>query len=345
MKVGIINVTGYGGSEIARILHRHPEVEITSVTGRSGAGKRLGEVYPHLSALDLQITPDLAQSVDLVFSALPHAASAERIGPLVKLGVRTIDLSADFRLKSLDDYESWYKTDHPFPEYLESAVYGLTELHREEISSADLVATPGCYPTAAILALAPAIRAGIIGPDIIVDGKSGVSGAGRGPSLSTHFSEVNESVMAYSVDGHRHLPEILQELRLVGASQDHPRVTFLTHLIPMTRGIMASCYAPLAEGAVPAGRAAIDEVREVYGDFYDDEPFVRVVDSPPMTKHTLGNNSCLIYPTVDVRTDRLVVISCIDNLVKGAAGQAVQNMNLMAGFPEDEGLRQLAIYP
>ena len=341
MKVGIINVTGYAGVELVRILYRHPEAEITCVTGRSAAGKKLGEVFPHLSSVDLTITERLADGVDVVFSALPHAASAQEVGPLLARGIRTIDLSADFRLKSLGDYERWYETDHPYPQYIEEAVYGLTELHRDEIASAKIVGVPGCFPTAAILALAPAVRASIIEPDIIVDAKSGVSGAGRGRHP---FSEVNESVEAYSVDGHRHLPEINQELNRVSSVGD-PVVTFLPHLVPMTRGILVSCYAPLREGAVASGEAARAEVRQVYRSFYEDEPFVKVVDTPPVTKHTLGNNTCVIYPTVDVRTNRLIVIGCLDNLVKGAAGQAVQNMNLMFGLPEEEGLQQLTLYP
>ena len=344
MKVGILNVTGYAGAELARILYRHPEVEIVSVTGRSSAGKSLAEVFPHLSAIDLTITEDVTGSVDLVFSALPHAASAERIAPLMGQGVKAVDISADFRLSSVEEYRQWYKIDHPCPEYLQESVYGLTEIHRDEIGPARLVANPGCYPTAAVLALAPAVEAGIIEPDIIVDAKSGVSGAGRGLSLTTHFSEVTENVMAYSVDGHRHLPEITQELQAMSAS-DRLNVTFMPHLIPMVRGILASCYAPLKEGKLASGDAGKAEVRELYASHYGGEPFVRVVDSPPMTKHTLGNNDCVIYPTVDTRTNRLIVISCIDNLVKGAAGQAVQNMNLMCGFAEDEGLKQLALYP
>ena len=344
MKVGIINVTGYAGSELARILHRHPDVEITSVTGRSAAGQKLGEVFPHLSPLDLTITEDVAESADLVFSALPHAASAEKVAAMLDRGTRAIDLSADFRLKSLDEYREWYKVDHPRPEYVEEAVYGLPELHRDEIVSARLIAVPGCFPTAAILALAPAVKEGIIGPDIVVDAKSGVSGAGRGLSLTTHFSEVNENVIPYSVDGHRHLPEITQELgNIYGPGE--PRVTFLTHLIPMTRGILTSCYAPLNADSAEDGELLVREVREIYSSFYEDDPFATVVDAPPTTKHTLGNNACVIYPTVDTRTNTLIVISCLDNLVKGGAGQAVQDMNLMCGLPEDEGLRQLALYP
>ncbi|MFQ5861199.1 MAG: N-acetyl-gamma-glutamyl-phosphate reductase, partial [Dehalococcoidia bacterium] len=332
MKVGIINVTGYAGSELARLLPRHPQVELVSVTGRSTAGQRLAEVFPHLAELDLTITTELGGSLDLVFSALPHKASAEAVVPLLQDGVRVVDISADFRLKSPAAYQEWYQLPHPAPHYLEEAVYGLTELHREEVRGARLVANPGCYPASAILALAPAVKAGLIQGDIIVDSKSGVSGAGRGLSLTIHFSEVNENVQAYALGGHRHLPEITQELGRLNDSMELS-VTFLPHLIPMTRGILSSCYARLAPGALPSGEKAEAELRQLYQDFYRDEPFVRVVTAPPQTKHTLGNNLCLLYPTVDARTDRLVVISCLDNLVKGAAGQAIQNMNVMLGLP------------
>ena len=342
MKVGILNVTGYAGSELARILAHHPEARMVAVTGRSAAGQRLADVFPHLAAADLPITEEIQESVDVVFSALPHKASAEACGPFCKQGVKVVDISADFRLKSLPEYESWYSVQHPFPELLEEAVYGLTELHRQEVAAAALVANPGCYPTGAVLALAPAVKAGIIEPNVVVDGKSGVSGAGRGLALSTHYSEVNESVRAYSIDGHRHLPEITQELAADGKA---PRVTFLPHLIPMTRGILSSCYADLNPGALPDGPAAAAALFELYRDFYRGEPFVKVVDQPPHTKHTLGNNDCLVYPAIDPRTDRLTVVSAIDNLVKGAAGQAVQNMNLMFGLPESMGLETLALYP
>ncbi|MCH7625083.1 MAG: N-acetyl-gamma-glutamyl-phosphate reductase [Chloroflexi bacterium] len=330
--------------ELARILLRHPEAEITSITGRSMAGKDIGEVFPHLAELDMTITEDITESVDVVFSALPHAASAERLAPLIRDGVKAVDISADFRLKDLDEYEAWYGTAHPCPELLEEAVYGLPELHRDEIEKTSIVGNPGCYPSASILALAPALKAGIIEPDIIIDAKSGVSGAGRGFSLNTHYSEVNESVKAYGVDGHRHLPEIAQELSLL-SSNGKVNLTFMPHLIPMTRGIFASCYAPLKEGAISSGEDAIGEVKELYHEFYKNEPFAKVVTAPPATKHTLGNNDCVIYPTVDTRTNRLMVFSCLDNLVKGAAGQAVQNMNLMFDLPEDEGLRHVALYP
>jgi len=212
MKVGIINITGYAGSELARILYRHPEVKVTSVTGRSAAGQRLDEVFPHLTAMDLTIEPELSGSLDLVFSALPHKASAEACIPVLEQGVKVVDISADFRLKQADEYEEWYGVAHQDPTYLEEAVYGLTELHRDDVKAARLVANPGCYPTSAILGLAPAVAKGIITPDIIVDSKSGVSGGGRSLNLTNHFSEVNENVFAYALKGHRHLPEINQEL-------------------------------------------------------------------------------------------------------------------------------------
>ena len=343
MKVGIINVTGYAGAELARILYRHPEVEIASVTGRSAAGQKLGEVFPHLSALNLTVTEELEGGLDLVFSALPHKASAEAVIPLLKQGIKVVDISADFRLKQAGQYAEWYGVRHPDPAYLEDAVYGLTELHRDEVKGAQLVANPGCFPTSAILALAPALQQGLIQPDIVIDSKSGISGAGRGMSLSTHYSEVNENTMAYSVQGHRHLPEITQELGLLtGESLD---ITFLTHLVPMTRGILSSCYAKLDPATAGEGEAAGKRIRELYRDFYRVHPFVVVTAEPPQTKQTLGNNQCLIYPTVDQRTGRLIVISCLDNLVKGAAGQAVQNMNLMCRFPEQTALEALAVYP
>ena len=343
-KAAIINVTGYSGIELARILHRHPEVELTQVTGRSAVGQKLGEAFPHLSDIDLEIAPEVSESVDVVFSALPQTASAEALIPLVEQGVKSIDISADFRLKDASEYEEWYGVAHARPQLLEESVYGLTELNRSDVRSATLVANPGCYPTGAILALAPAVREGLIHEDIIIDAKSGVSGAGRGLSLTTHFSEVNENVSAYAVSGHRHMPEITQELRRYGGGFQ-PRITFLPHLIPMTRGILDSCYATLKDGAIASGPEGIKELRALYESFYRDEPFVQVVGSSPMTKHTLGNNNCVIYPTVDIRTNRLMVISCLDNLVKGAAGQAIQNMNLMLGLKETEGLAQLALYP
>ncbi len=337
VKVGVINVTGYTGMELARLLIHHPKVELTSVTGRSMAGEKLGVAFPHLSDINLIIQSEL-DDVDLAFSAMPHKASAEVVLEALKRGIRVVDLSADFRLNDVRDYERWYGVSHPAPEFLKEAVYGLSELNRSQIAPARLVANPGCYPTSAILALAPAAKEGIIEPDIVIDSKSGLSGAGRTLSLTAHFSEAGESVSAYALDGHRHLPEIGQELGKL-APWTSPAITFLPHLVPMTRGILTSCYAKLAREATEEG------VRELYRQFYQDEPFVRVVDSPPQTKQTRGTNLCLIYPTIDPRTDRLIVVSCLDNLIKGGAGQAIQNMNLMLGFPEKMGLEMPAVYP
>ena len=341
--VGIINVSGYAGIELARLLYQHPQVELTSVTGRSAAGQKLGTVFPHLATVDLTIEAELGD-VDLAFSAMPHQESAKEVIPLLDRGIKVVDISADFRLKDAAEYLSWYGFTHPAPQLLEQAVYGLTELYRSQVASAQLVANPGCYPTGAILALAPAVKAGLIEPDIVIDSKSGASGAGRTLSQQTHYSEVNEDATAYALDGHRHLSEIIQELKQLHPGQP-PSVTFVPHLIPMTRGILTTCYAMLVSGKVTAGEKGEKELRQLYLDFYQDEPFVKVVELPPHTKHTRGNNLCLIYPTIDHRTGRLIIISCIDNLVKGAAGQAVQNMNLMLGLPETTGLEALAIYP
>lgn len=343
MRVGILNVTGYAGIELARILARHPEVEVTSVTGRSAAGQRLGEAFPHLAALDLPITEEL-DDVDFVFSALGHTSSAEKLLPLIANDVPVVDLSGDFRLKSADEYRQWYDADHPEPERLNEAVYGLTELHRDELGAARLVANPGCYATGAVLALAPAVKAGLITGDIVIDGKSGVSGAGRTLRLTSHFSEVNENVSAYGLDGHYQYPEMVQELHRLNPAMELS-VTFLPHLIPITRGILSSCYAPLRNGVAGSAGAGKGEVLELYRDFYRDDPFVTVTSTPPQTKQTLGSNTCLVHPTVDERTGRLIVVSAIDNLVKGAAGEAVQNMNVMSGWPETLGLEQLALFP
>jgi len=326
IKVGIINVTGYAGVELARLLSQHPEVALTSVTGRSAAGKKLGEVFPHLTSLDLMIQTELSE-VDLAFSAMPHQQSAKEIIPLLNQGIKVVDISADFRLKDTAEYPRWYNFTHPAP-----------------VASARLVANPGCYPTGAILALAPAVKAGVIKSEIIVDSKSGVSGAGRSLSLKTHYSEANEDTTAYALAGHRHLPEIVQELGKL--SQDGaPAITFVPHLLPMTRGILTTCYAPLASGTLSLNQEGEEKLKQLYQDFYMGEFFVKVVESPPHTKHTWGSNFCLVHPTIDTRTGRLIVVSCIDNLVKGAAGQAIQNMNLMLGLPETTGLESPATYP
>lgn len=335
VKVGIINVTGYIGMEIARLLYLHPEVELASVTGRSAVGKKLGDVLPHLANFDLTIEQDLGD-VSLAFSAMPHKDSAEAVAAALDRNLKVVDISADFRLKDPGDYKKWYDFPHPSPKLLKEAVYGLVELNRDSIAASRLVANPGCYPTGAILALAPAIKEGLIEPEVIIDAKSGVSGAGRSLNIKVHFAEANENLSAYALDGHRHLPEMVQELRALNPSLDLS-VTFVPHLVPMNRGILTTCYAKIIGN--------VKKLLKAYDEFYEDEPFVKVVDSPPQTKQTLGTNMCLVHPVVDERTGRLIVVSCIDNLVKGGAGQAVQNMNLMLHFPETTALEGLALYP
>ena len=350
ISVSIVNVTSYTGLELLRLLSQHPQFVVTSVTARSAVGKRLYEVFPQLSVMpNTQIDPHLAITeepgqTDLAFVCLPHAAAAEFVVTLLERGTKVVDLSADFRLRDVALYEEWYKHVHPAPALLETAVYGLCERYRSVIEGASLVANPGCYATAAILALLPALATGIIKPDVIIDAKSGSSGAGRSLTLGTHFAEANEDISAYSLSGHRHLPEITQELEAATFAGEHPiqslRITFVPHLIPMTRGILATCYANLEERI-----STTEEVRSIYEEFYTHEPFVHVVDQPPHTKWTYGSNQCLVYPIIDLRTRRLLVISCLDNLVKGAAGQAIQNANRLFGIPETAGLPVAPLYP
>ncbi len=340
IRAGIINVTGYIGVEIARLLYQHPWVMLKSVTGRSLAGKKLSEVFPHLENTGLEITTEIDEDVDIVFSAMPHKTSLNVVPQLLEKGIKVIDVSADFRLKDADEYPKWYGFEHPTPELLKNAVYGLPELHRVDIAGASLIANPGCYSTSTILALAPAVKAGIIEPGIIIDSKSGVSGAGRTPSMTTNYSEVNESIAAYSLGGHRHLPEMQQELGSLNSGIPLS-ITFVPHLIPITRGILSSCYAKLKNGI----SLEEDDIQRMYSDFYKEAPFVKIVGKPPRTKHVWGSNYCLIYVTVDKRTSTLIIICCIDNLVKGGAGQAVQNMNLMFNYSETTGLEALSIYP
>jgi N-acetyl-gamma-glutamyl-phosphate reductase len=342
-RVGIINVTGYAGVELARLLCQHPKVQLASVTGRSAAGQVLDDFFPHLENAGVTIEARLGE-VDVAFSAMPHKESAPELIPLIEKGTRVIDLSADFRLHDAADYTHWYGFTHPAPNLLTKAVYGLPELYRKKIKSARLVAAPGCYPTGAILALAPAVNEGIITPAIIIDSKSGLSGAGRSLNLTTHYAEANEDATAYALGGHRHLSEIIQELKLL-SPKTSPAITFVPHLTPMTRGILTTAYAPLAAGKIAEGKKGEEELFKLYHEFYKNEPFIKVVASSPHTKHTWGSNFCHIHPAIDHRTNRLVVISALDNLVKGAAGQAVQDMNIMLGLPETTGLESLAVYP
>jgi N-acetyl-gamma-glutamyl-phosphate reductase len=339
-RIGMINVTGYAGMEAARLLWNHPEAELVAATGRSLAGQVLGEAFPHIAQYDsLVITDQVETDVDLVMSALPTAASAEACEPFIARGIPVIDIAADFRLKSPEAHVEWYGKAHPHPERLAEAVYGLPEVNREAIKAAGLVANPGCYPAASILALAPAFAEGIIEPRIVVDAKSGISGAGRGTGGSYGYSEVNEDVSAYKVANHNHQPEIAQELAAARGEGPAPKVTFVPHLVPMTRGIHATCYAPLAKDVDQS------QLIDLYKGFYADAPFTRVTAAPPHTKHTLGNNMCLVHVSVDRRNGMLIAIGVLDNLVKGAAGQAIENMNLMLGLDQKAGLDLPAVYP
>ncbi len=339
VRVGVINVTGFAGMEAARLLWNHPGAKLTAITGRSLAGKKLGEAFPHLACYrDLLITGEIETEVDIVLSALPTAASAVACEPFVRKGIPVVDIAADFRLRDPAAFQEWFGQPHPAPDLLAGAVYGLPELNRDRIRGAKLVANPGCYPAASILALAPAVAAGLTGPAIVIDAKSGISGAGRGSGGSYGYSEANEDVSAYKVANHNHQPEIAQELAALSEAPA-PRVTLVPHLVPMTRGIHATCYAPLTRDV------SREEVLEIYREFYKDAPFTAVSVAPPHTKHTLGSNMCLVSPEVDRRNGMLVAIGVLDNLVKGAAGQAIENMNLMMGLEQTAGLDFPAVYP
>ncbi|OAT80317.1 N-acetyl-gamma-glutamyl-phosphate reductase [Desulfotomaculum copahuensis] len=345
IKAGVIGATGYAGAELVRLLSGHPEVELSGLTSRNYAGRPFWEVYPHLykyvdPVCAEQDVPALVAQSDVVFTALPHGHAMAVAKETLAQGKALIDLGADFRFRDAATYESWYKVEHTARELIARAVYGLPEIHREEIKVARLVGNPGCYPTSAILGLAPLLKEGWLEPDsIIIDSKSGVSGAGRGLSLNTHYCEVNESIKAYGVAGHRHTPEIEQELSALAGRQ--LTVSFTPHLTPMLRGILSTIYGRLTR-PLSGGQA-----HALYRDFYAGERFVRVLPPGmlPATKAVAGSNHCDLGVVVDGRTGRVVVVSAIDNLIKGAAGQAVQNMNIMSGLPEDTGLCGPGVYP
>jgi N-acetyl-gamma-glutamyl-phosphate reductase len=334
IRVAILGASGYSALELIRILLRHPQVDITALTTRSQESRTLGEVHPSLNhMLNVKVenlsADEIAKRADCVFCCLPHGASASAVAELLPRGKKVIDLSADYRLVSAAEYKTWYGLEHADPARLGKAAYGLPEIYRERIQRADLVANPGCYPTSAILALAPLLRAGAILPrGIIVDSKSGVSGAGREPKTHLHFPECNESVSAYGVGTHRHMPEIDQVLTDVADSEI--RVVFTPHLIPMDRGILSTCYAE------PTGEFNENSLLDLIRQFYANERFVRVSATLPSTKHVSGTNFCDI--TVRSVRGRVVVISAIDNLIKGASGAAVQNFNLMHGLNEATAL-------
>ena len=350
VRVGIIGATGYVGAELIRVLARHPNVELVGLAGRGRDHDPIAGVHPHLGATGLSVHAELPPA-DAVFLALPHGAATAIVPDLVAAGTAVIDQGPDFRLRNPADYPRWYGFEHARPDLLDQAVYGLPELHRTELASlvdapVAIVGAPGCYPTATLLALAPLTRAGLVG-DLVVDAKSGVSGAGREAKPELHFGEVNESVKAYGLGGHRHVAEIEQELALIQASAGlaadaNPgiiAVDFLPHLVPMTRGILSACHVRPSRAVTQA------ELDALYAEAYADEPFVNVVPNPPATKHVTGSNQVHVYARLDQRTGRIVAIGVEDNLVKGAAGQAVQAFNLVHGLPETAGLEQLPLAP
>jgi N-acetyl-gamma-glutamyl-phosphate reductase len=345
LNIAIIGSSGYTGGELMRILLNHSRVTVTAITSEKSAGKPLTSIFPHLSGLTSlvceHLDPDtIAQKADVVFLALPHVTAQEAAFKFRKLGKKVVDLSADYRLTDSAVYETWYEHKHQYPELLKSAVYGLPELHREKIRTAELIANPGCYPTSAILGLAPLMKNGTVDlTSIIIDSKSGVSGAGRSPSQAHHYPEVNEGFMAYKVGTHRHTPEIEQELS--GLARKPITVSFTPHLVPMNRGILTTVYAKIA---TPTDTARLFSL---YQEFYQNEPFVRLlpVGQFPNVRNVRGSNFCDIGVYFDSRTGRAIVVTAIDNLVKGASGQAIQNMNLMMGFDEAEGLKFAGLFP
>ncbi len=350
IRVAVVGATGYVGAELVRLLDRHPAVEIVGLVGRGRDDEPVGAIHPHLATTAHLVDAELP-AADAVFLALPHGTAAELVPGIVAGGATVIDLGPDFRLGDPADYPRWYGFEHPRPELLAAAVYGLPELHRAELRALAgaplrIVGSPGCYPTATLLALAPLARAGLIG-DLVVDAKSGVSGAGRDPKAELHFGEVNESVRAYGLGGHRHVAEIEQELARIGRAAGLPpaanpgaeRVDFLPHLVPMNRGILSSCHVRPTR---PVDQAELDAM---YADAYADEPFVAVAADPPATRHVHGSNFARVHVRHDPRTGRIVAIGVIDNLVKGAAGQAIQAFNLVHALPETLGLEQHPLAP
>ncbi|MCC5910390.1 MAG: N-acetyl-gamma-glutamyl-phosphate reductase [Clostridiaceae bacterium] len=345
IKVGILGATGYVGAEITRLLSRHREVEIMFLDSRSYASMPYENIYANLkhvvkqTCTSVDLDKDL-DDIDLLFCALPHGLSQEAVKKITNKGKKVIDLSADFRLKEKTVYEAWYGVEHKATEELNTAVYGLSEIYSHEIKKANLVANPGCYPTSILLPLYPLLKEKIITTDsFIADCKSGVSGAGRTPSEVNLFSQCNENLRAYGIGVHRHTPEIEQELSL--ALGKKVIVQFTPHLIPMTRGILSTIYID--------NRKALgtEDIKDTLMKYYEKQPFIRILEENayPQTKAVYGSNYCDIGLKVDERTNNIVIVSAIDNLMKGAAGQAVQNMNLMFDFDETEGLKQVAVWP
>ena len=338
MKVGIIGSTGYAGAEIVRLLYSHPEAEIVWYGSRSYIDKNFASVFGNMFKLVPDVCKgenikELAETVDVIFTATPQGYCATLVSEEVLSKTKIIDLSADFRIKDVATYEKWYGIEHASPEFIDEAVYGLCEINREAVKNARLIANPGCYPTCSFLSIYPLLKEGVIDRNtIIIDAKSGTSGAGRGAKVNNLYCEVNESIKAYGVAKHRHTPEIEEQLSYVAG--DDVLINFTPHLVPMNRGILVTAYATLTK------KITEDEVRDIYHKYYDDEFFVRVLDKGvcPETRWVEGSNFADVNAVVDERTGRVIMMGAIDNVVKGAAGQAIQNMNIMFGLAENTGL-------
>lgn len=342
--VAIVGASGYTGSELARLLLSHPEVEICGITSETHKGKKFSDLHPQFNGLlDLMLTS--ASEVEntganLIFLALPHGVSMEFVKKWSHLDSKIIDLSGDFRLEGADIYKKWYVKDHTFPEGFKKAIYGLPEIHLEEIGNSRLIANPGCYPTASILSLAPLLGLGLVEPgSIVIDAKSGTTGAGIKPGETTHFSNVNDNFRAYGLGSHRHTIEIEEQFKYL--SKEEINIQFTPHLLPVDRGILATSYARISLG----NNMDQEKLDRLYRDFFKDKPFVRIRKALPSIKEVRGSNFCDICPFWDERTKRIISVAVIDNLVKGAAGQAIQNMNIMLGLDQTTGLLQAPIQP
>lgn len=345
IKVGIIGSTGYAGGELARLLLQRDDIEIKWYGSRSYIGQKYASLYPNMyKIVDEECMDDnmkeLAGQVDVVFTATPQGLCASLVDEEILSKVKIIDLSADFRIKDVSVYEEWYKLTHASPQFLEEAVYGLPEVNRDKVKQARLIANPGCFPTCSFLSVYPLVKEGLVDPDtIIIDAKSGTSGAGRGAKMDSLYCEVNENIKAYGVGTHRHTPEIEEQLSY--AAGRPVTISFTPHLVPMNRGILVTAYGSLTK------EVTYEEVRAVYDKYYKDEFFVRVLekDAVPQTRWVEGSNFADVNFKIDPRTRRIVMMGAIDNMVKGAAGQAIQNMNLMFGLPENTGLKQVPVFP
>lgn len=344
IKAGVLGSTGYAGQQLSAMLSRHRQVDIVFLSSNNYSNSKFSDVYGNYKGfidnlcIDMQSAMHKLAEIDVLFLALPHGQSFEIVEKALSLGVKVIDIGSDYRLKDVKNFENWYGVKHLLADVLPQSVYGLPELYRNKIKAASLIANPGCYPTASTLAVAPLFKLGLIDKtDLIIDAKSGVSGAGRSASIPSLFCECSESVKAYGVTSHRHTPEIEQTL---GDLAGEPVIiSFTPHLIPMNRGILATCYAKLKDTVSQA------ELYEAYREFYQGEPFIRIIDSLPETRFVANSNLCDIALRVDQRTGRIIVLSAIDNLVKGAAGQAVQNMNILFEIEETEGINMIPTIP